>query len=436
MNNEFRTPEGVFDRVAFETLLRPVVFEELETDGTDEKEHQAIYDAFELCVAVAKKRRYYLIARQKKRQQQEEERKKRRTGGKTSSRVKLETLMQSETPPKPAVQDPKPVQSKPAVQDPKPVEVEDLTVDASGDVSGDEVDSGVDSLFASTSSADDDVAVAYKCWDCGTMLASLQHCYPKEDRNKDTILFRCLMCWKKSQKVANMLRDATEARRDEAKAKLESASAAANEAKAKLESASAAAKTKKPSAAAKTKKPSAAAKTKKPSAAAKTKKRKQRKPPAPPPKAKTRTPRDPNDKYEFALHSCVLAEWPGAGFFPAHVFYRYSGNKYHVYFPDDKEVRKGLTNKKIKQVPTPLPNWAKVDRKGFYTSEFKHMSTKDEKAPAGNYVVKKLAPAKENKYICTDVSGKEWSFDIGYVQKILIRNMFPLDSKGKKIFDV
>ena len=106
-------------------------------------------------------------------------------------------------------------------------------------------------------------------------------------------------------------------------------------------------------------------------------------------------------------------------------------NKYNVYFTDDGEVRKGVCAKDIKAAPADC-NWRKMTRDQFITMDFEHeKKSGDGKRvhPSGEYKILRLGKKQwVNKYVCTRIGGdeeKEYRFDMGYVQKKILDDIFP-----------
>ena len=141
------------------------------------------------------------------------------------------------------------------------------------------------------------------------------------------------------------------------------------------------------------------------------------------------------------MHQNVLAKWPDDGvYYPAQIFGASRG-KYNVYWPQDREVVKGMSGADIKLPPDdPQPNWAKCTRKEYFQLEFVH---DDPNAPGtprrvsedvcGKYQVLKLGTGTNiNKYVCTrENRGLEhFYFDVGYVQEKLLKAIFPLSHKA------
>ena len=118
---------------------------------------------------------------------------------------------------------------------------------------------------------------------------------------------------------------------------------------------------------------------------------------------------------------------------------------YDVYFPEDGMTKEGLIATDLKHVMKPLPNWAKVTREQFVGEYFVHddMSATvwGEKPKPGQYKVSdrggctepRLFYGMENYYICQRkykngrLSDTIYFFDMGYVQKKILHQIFPLD---------
>ena len=105
-----------------------------------------------------------------------------------------------------------------------------------------------------------------------------------------------------------------------------------------------------------------------------------------------------------------------------------------MYFPEDRTI---LTTKYIKSVSIPVPYWARMTRDDFVSMTFSHALTKDaedcgcDQHEPGEYIIKSMGRDEHvNKYICNYVSrrkktGIERTFDMGYVQRILLKDVFP-----------
>ena len=397
-NNKFQKKENPseFDSDLFEDACRPIIFQLLDLENVrepDPVQMRQVFKCYQMCVNIAKKRRYYLLQNQKKRS---EEKAKKKSAAKKKTAVKREVKKTA-------------AKKKTAVKREVKKTGEVITITSSSGEDGEDTDGNVSDLFVSSQeSAAAEVEVSYECWDCSKCL-EIKDCYPEEDRNKvclrcivflllvcscivflfiqDTLLFRCLKCWKTAQKLLTSM--ATEAGVRRAAERVVT-TAAAKKTAAKKPAAKSAAK--KPAAKSAAKKPAAKTAAKKPAA-----KKRRNSTSSPSPRKKSK----PSSPYAFELHANVLAKWPGAGFFPAHVFRRCAGKKYHVYFPDDAEVLKGVTEAELKAPPSPLPEWAKMERKRFLELAFtKHEG--DKTLAEGDYTVTKLGTgANINKYVCT-----------------------------------
>ena len=119
---------------------------------------------------------------------------------------------------------------------------------------------------------------------------------------------------------------------------------------------------------------------------------------------------------------------------------------FDVYFPEDRQVDV-LERKDLKHVGTPIPYWARMTRDNYVSMTFKHIATgKDARDSGctfkqGEYKVLAMGQGENiNKYICKyenmldarlkrkkpkTVDENEYMFDMGYVQRILMHEIFP-----------
>ena len=136
------------------------------------------------------------------------------------------------------------------------------------------------------------------------------------------------------------------------------------------------------------------------------------------------------------LNDNVLAKYSG-GWYSAQIYSVRSDGKYDVYFPEDREVAT-LARTQIKPVRLPLPYWARMTRYDFVTMKFDHVKkTKDarechcDQHDDGEYVIDSLGTGEAaNKYICKNMQDSKpegilYEFDMGYVQRILLSDVFP-----------
>ena len=239
-------------------------------------------------------------------------------------------------------------------------------------------------------------------------------------------MFRCLTCWKKQRSFVSAMQAADQHRRADDREAAAEKTAATKAAK----KASTTKTTKKPVTTKAAKKTTTTKKaTKKPATTKAAKKtsvvtKKVAKKPATTKKAAKKT-----TEYEYEVDQNVLARWPGAGFYPAHVFARHSG-KYSVYFPEDAFVLTRVSAEELKKVPEPLPHWARMTRKRFYQLPFTHDD-------GHQYTVIKLGVGKnKNAYLCErEGSTKEQQYiDVGKVQNKCLADIFPLVGKQQKSF--
>jgi hypothetical protein len=282
--------------------------------------------------------------------------------------------------------------------------------------------------------AEDKGNVAYKCIECGLSL-KLHQVYPVESRFDDVnaLFVRCEEHWEQHKQLkANLLAhwDKSQQARKEEKERLAEFKKADKEKD----------QTKK----------ATSTRGKKPRA---------KKPKTTPANAKTPTPfsqqnigphfrksprkspRKAPSKPKFQLHDHVLAKW-GKAFYAAQIC-RVASGKYDVYFPEDGETSEGLGPGDLKAVKNPKPNWAKVSRKQFVNETFMHDIMNDRGTPLkekpGKFRVLRMGRLQMcNYYVCARVykngnlCKKEKHFDMGYVQKRILRQIFPFDKTFSK----
>ena len=100
-----------------------------------------------------------------------------------------------------------------------------------------------------------------------------------------------------------------------------------------------------------------------------------------------------------------------------------------MYFIEDYEVL-DVTTAELRR-PDMKAMWARVRRPDFLTMDFKYEDEDgDYDYPKGKYVITKMGTGKNiNKYVCryTGKQGgtKRYFFDVGYCQKVLIKEIFP-----------
>ena len=128
-------------------------------------------------------------------------------------------------------------------------------------------------------------------------------------------------------------------------------------------------------------------------------------------------------------------------FYAAQIYRIDPSGTYDVYFPEDMEKLENVPARDIKHVKEPLPNWAKVSRQQFVSETFYHDKFLHGGTPAGPKVGKvgqfKVLGIGEaelaNYYRCArkykngNLCKKELYFDMGYVQKRILRQIFPFD---------
>jgi hypothetical protein len=314
--------------------------------------------------------------------------------------------------------------------------------------------------FSQVRSDDDEdpASFAHSCIDCGKSL-KLHQCFPIEAReNGDALFVRCEMHQNKHLQLQKVLKENwanSQKDRDAQKKKLRE-----QQDKDKAETEEQA----QPPASKSARKPSASKSARKPPA-----RKSARKPPAGPvpfqvqndAEGKRKSPRknagrrrkaaSKTDQDDFTLDQHCLARWEGNDFYAAQISRVHAAVgrgkpiTYDVYFPEDGMTREGLIATDLKHVMKPLPNWAKVTREQFVGEYFVHddMSATvwGEKPKPGQYKVSdrggctepRLFYGMENYYICQRkykngrLSDTIYFFDMGYVQKKILHQIFPLD---------
>jgi hypothetical protein len=140
----------------------------------------------------------------------------------------------------------------------------------------------------------------------------------------------------------------------------------------------------------------------------------------------------------FKLNDTVLAKY-GGGWYAAQIFNVRRDGKYDVYFPEDRVVAL-VARTQIKAIGIPIPYWAKMSRADFVTLKFDHDEhSKDardcdcKQHDGGEYYIKSMGVGEAaNKYICTHTEDADfeflYEFDMGYVQRVLLRDIFPFDA--------
>ena len=291
----------------------------------------------------------------------------------------------------------------------------------------------------------------YQCQYCEVQIASLEECYPPENRDEHNLLFECYDCHQKAAEFKCLAKNAKKQRKeikkrllDKKKELLDASTPEQGKGKAKTKT--------KPKGPAK-------AKTKtKPKGRAKAKTK-----PKPKGRAKAKTkPKGPDvdeqvtrrsydvDEHgnrtktkpagpicKFSVDQNVLAKWPEDGkHYPAQVFSA-SKKVYDVYFPQDSEILLGVKEKDL-SLPKKKSLWKNIKRKSFLTmGSFDHKSmAKGTPRNYGKFQPVKMGEKKKvNKYLCREImsntrrnDGKQrhYYFDMGYVQQILLQEAYPL----------
>ena len=303
----------------------------------------------------------------------------------------------------------------------------------------------------------------YQCQYCEVQIATLEECYPPENRDEHNLLFECYDCYQKAAEFKCLAKNAKQQRKeikkrlkDKKNELLDAATPEQGKAKAKT----------KPKGPAKTKakakpkgraKGPAKAKTK-PKGPAKAKAKTKAKAKAKPkgrakgPDVDEQVTRRSYDVDEhgnrtktkpagpickFSVDQNVLALWPEDDkHYPDQVFSA-SKKVYDVYFPQDSEILLGVKEKDL-SLPKKKSLWKNIKRKSFLTmGSFDHKSmAKGTPKNYGKFQPVKMGEKKKvNKYLCREIvsntrrkDGKErhYYFDMGYVQQILLQEAYPL----------
>ena len=309
---------------------------------------------------------------------------------------------------------------------------------------------------------DDSQSQEFECAGCQKYI-TLEECYPESDRG-DASYFMCLQCWEKAEASAVVETENAKNYRSQKKDEVAAAAAKISEAKgnssAKRKSpetnANKSSKTnanKSPKSRARkspkvnankstksnaNKSPkSRARKSSKVNANKSPKSRANKSPKSranKSPEANVEDPKEQGDP-KFKVGDTVIGYWPETNaWFQAQIFTYSSSGKYGLYFPEDGAVYTDAPEHHLKR-PKKGSNWSKLRRTDFLEIEFEHCSdypgTPKKK---GNFVVQKVGTGVNiNKYVCEYVvkrgrkkDTKKYYFDIGYVQKKLIKFFFPL----------
>ena len=347
-------------------------------------------------------------------------------------------------------------------------------------------ESQVDEFFeedpVTESQVDDDEAESaqadqvYQCQFCGVEIKSLEECYPPENRDEHNLLFECYKCYQKAAEFKCLARTAIQQRQDVKKRlqkkKQELLDAATPEqgkpkAKAPAKPKAKAKAPAKPKGPAKPKvkakgpaKPKGKAKPKVKAKGPAKPKGKKAKGPA---KAKGSDVQVTRRSYDFDEHGnrtktkpagpvCkfsvdqnVLAVWPDDGNrYPAQVFSA-SKKVYDVYFPQDSQILLGVKEKDL-SLPKKKSLWQNLTRKSFLTMGSFNHNTMAKGTPKnyGKFLPLKMGEKdKVNKYLCREIvsntrgnggKSRHYWFDMGYVQKILLKEAYPLHDL-KQIFE-
>ena len=268
-------------------------------------------------------------------------------------------------------------------------------------------DTAADTTPADTAKSQDKSVgppVSYDCIDCPESMASLDECYPEEDRSPETVFYRCKSCYAKFQ-----FKDLDKKNRSKKTTEKETL----NELKPTSEAgASTARKVTK-----KSTKRAARRSTPKPT---------KRKASASTPKASESTPKKTKSTtlkgytYKFSRFQNVMAKWGRDGYFAAQVT-GFSKGDYRVYFPADGQSLSNVPESALK-MPGNNALWAKIQRSDVLGYEFALQRHK--------YKVENLGTGKNiNKYVCINEAGFEKLFDIGELMKRYLREVHPIATR-------
>ena len=128
-----------------------------------------------------------------------------------------------------------------------------------------------------------------------------------------------------------------------------------------------------------------------------------------------------------------MARWPDENgeSYPAQIFGA-DKKKYDVYFPTDGEVLYQVEESTLSKPTKKDGKWSQLTRKDFLTmGAFTHEKhVKGTPRMLGKWVIERMGEGRHiNKYVCGKKMGtKNFSFfDMGYVQRLLLKEAFPFD---------
>ena len=130
----------------------------------------------------------------------------------------------------------------------------------------------------------------------------------------------------------------------------------------------------------------------------------------------------------------VLGFWPGtARWYQAQVYGRHGHGQLKLYFPEDDSVYIGAPEEHVRK-PDMKQLWAQVDRRHYSGLEFEHKE-QEQNTPSelGLYKVAKIQSGT-NKYMCVHkATGKQHSFQIGYIQRLLLTTLVEKKKRERKM---
>lgn len=136
--------------------------------------------------------------------------------------------------------------------------------------------------------------------------------------------------------------------------------------------------------------------------------------------------------FEFGQNVMCLRPDKSGVFFPGQVF-GVNNSLYDIYFPQDGKVLRKVT-KKMLSLPKQHSKWSKINRQQFLTmGAFDHNThVKGTPMKTGRFEPMDMGTGKNvNKYVCFDKKkyhdDTKYLFDMGYVQKILLKECFPFE---------
>lgn len=292
----------------------------------------------------------------------------------------------------------------------------------------------------------------WECLDCQKKMTDVEECYPKHQR-ENGILFRCRDCYNGKRQFFLAMDKGCQLGRKQDKEMLdakkqEMANDKKNDKKKQAEAAQQVSppdevapnkpetaqqvsppKEVAPNKPAATKAKVAATRRNKRAAKTKTAKKEAKKTPLKADKKVSPKKRKPKYAYKYMLQANVMAMWEDGEFYRAQIYARRMG-QYNVYFPQDGEQMKSVPEANIRKADSKKDPRNVMRRSEFLQLEFKHkLHVKNTPKLLGDYKVVSMGKGvkKVNQYVCKlDGDEKEYLFDMGYVQDILLRQVFPL----------